>query len=88
MAFASKLVVGGIAAGAALAYYVQKRRVRTGEGYLDILRQLPSAAQDWAVDARRRAALALEEGKTAARERDADFTKQLTAASAPPVADG
>jgi len=67
---------------------VQKRRARTGEGYLDILRQLPSAAQSWALDAKRRAALALEEGKTAARARDADFTKQLTAAGTPPVADG
>ena len=88
MGFASKLVAGGIAAGAALAYYVQKRRARTGEGYLDILRQLPSDAQRWAVDAKRKAVLALEEGKTAARERDADFRKQLTAAGAPPAADG
>jgi hypothetical protein len=88
MGFASKLVAGGIAAGAALAFYVQKRRARTGEGYLDILRQLPSDAQRWAVDAKHRAALALEEGKAAARERDSDFRKQLTAASAPPVADG
>jgi hypothetical protein len=88
MGFASKLVVGGIAAGAALAYYVQKRRVRTGEGYLDILRQLPSDAQRWAADAKRRGALALEDGKAAARERDTDFTKQLVAAGEPPAADG
>jgi len=88
MGFASKLVVGGIAAGAALAYYVQKRRARTGEGYLDILRQLPSDAQRWAADAKRRGALALEDGKAAAREREAGFTKQLTAAGAPPAADG
>jgi len=77
-----------VAAGAALAYYVRKRRARTGEDYLDILRQLPSEAQRWAVDAKRRAALALEDGKAAAREREADFTRQLTAASAPPAADG
>jgi hypothetical protein len=88
MGFTSKLVVGGVAAGAVLAYYVRKRRARTGEGYLDILRQLPSEAQRWAVDAKRRAALALEDGKAAAREREADFTRQLTAASAPPAADG
>jgi hypothetical protein len=88
MGLSSKLVVGGVAAGAALAYYVQKRRVRTGEGYLDILRQLPSAAQSWAVDAKHRAALALEEGKATARDRDADFKKQLTAATSPPAADG
>ena len=88
MSFTSKLVVGGIAAGAALAYYVQKRRARTGEGHLDILRQMPSDAQRWAVDAKRRAALALEEGKAAARERDSDYTRQRTAASAPPATDG
>lgn len=88
MGFTSKLVVGGIAAGAALAFYVQKRSARTGEGYLDILLQLPSDAQRWAVDAKRRAALALEEGRAAARERDSDLTMQLTAASAPPPADG
>ena len=88
MGFASKLVAGGIAAGAALTYYVQKRRARTGEGYLDIPRQLPTDAQRWAVDAKHRAALALEEGRAAARERDSDFRKQLTAASAPPAADG
>jgi len=88
MGLASKLVAGGIAAGAALAYYVQKRRARTGEGYLDIIRQLPSDAQRWVVDAKRRAPLALEEGKAAARARDSEFGTQLTAASAPPVADG
>jgi len=88
MGVTSKLVAGGIAAGAALAYYVQKRRARSGDGYLDILRQLPADARRWAVDAKRGAALALEEGKAAARERDSDFTKQLTAASAPPAADG
>jgi len=88
MGLASKLVAGGIAAGVALAYHVQKRRARTGEGYLDIVRQLPSDAQRWAVDAKRRAALALEEGKAAARERDSEFTKQLAAAGEPPAADG
>ena len=82
MGFASKLVVGGVAAGAALAYYVQKRRARTGEGYVDILRQLPSDAQRWGGDAKQRAALALDDGKAAARQRDSDFTKRLTAAGA------
>ena len=88
MGFTSKLVAGGIAAGAALAYYVQKRRARSGEGYLDILRQLPSDAQRWAGDAKRKAALALDEGKSAARRRDSDFTQRLTAAGEPPAADG
>jgi hypothetical protein len=88
MGLRNKLFAGGIAAGAALVYYVQKRRASSGEGYLDILRQLPSDAQRWAGDARCRAARALEEGKAAARERDADFTRQLTAASTSPGADG
>jgi len=88
MGFTSKLVAGGVTAGAALAYYVQKRRARTGEGYMDIVRQLPSDSRRWAADAKRRAALALEEGKAAARERDADLAKQLTAAGAPPAAEG
>ena len=88
MGVTSKLVAGGIVAGAALAYYVQKRRARSGDGYLDILRQLPSDAQRWAVNAKRRAALALGEGKAAARERDAEFTKQIAAAGEPPAADG
>ncbi len=88
MGFASKLVAGGIAAGAALAYYVQKRRARTGEGYIDILRQLPSDAQRWGGQAKQKAALALSEGKTAARRRDSDFTQRLTAAGEPPATDG
>jgi hypothetical protein len=78
----SRLIVGGVAAGAALAYYVHRRRARTGEGYLEILKQLPSDAQRWAGDARRRAALALEEGKTAARDREATIAGQLEAAAA------
>lgn len=87
MGFTSRLIVGGIAAGAALAYYVHRRRVRTGEGYLDILRQLPADCQRWAVDTGRRAALALEEGKAAARASDADLTRRLAAAGAPPAPD-
>ena len=88
MGFTGKLVGGCIAAGAALAYCVQKRRARTGEGRLDILRQLPSDAQRWVFDAKRRAVLALEAGKAAARDRDSELRKQLSAASAPSAADG
>ena len=82
------LIVGGVAAGAALAYYVQRRRPRTGEGYLDIIRQLPSDAQRWVGDARRRATQALEDGKTAARDREADIAGQLAAAVTPATTDG
>jgi hypothetical protein len=88
MAFSSKLILGGIAAGAALAYYVQRRKARTGEGYVQILMQLPGDAQRWVADARSRATLALDEGKSAARERDAELTKQLEAAGTAPAAAG
>ena len=88
MGFPSRLVVGGIVAGAALAYYVQRRRARTGESYVQILLQLPSDAQRWVQDAQRRATQALEEGKTAARERDAELTRQLEAAGTTAAAAG
>jgi GrpB-like predicted nucleotidyltransferase (UPF0157 family) len=82
MGFPNKLIVGGIVAGAALAYYVKTKHDRSGLGYLDCLRQLPGDAQRWATDARQRAARALEEGRVAAREREADIIRQLEAAGA------
>jgi hypothetical protein len=88
MGFSSKLIVGGFVAGAALAYYVKKRHAYGGEGYLDIVKHLPADAQRWATDARRRAVLALEEGKTAAREREADIMRRLEAAGAPSTPGG
>ena len=88
MGFSSKLIFGGITAGAALAYYVQRRRARTGESYLDIVRQLPGDARRWASDSRQRATLALQEGKTAARDREAELSAQLTATSPQPASGG
>jgi hypothetical protein len=88
MGLSSKLIVGGIVAGTALAYYVRTKHTRTGEAYLDILRQLPNDAQRWATEARRRAALALEEGKAAAREREADIVRRLEAAGATTTSHG
>lgn len=89
MGFSGKLVFGGIVAGAALAYYVQRRRARSGESYVQILMQLPADAQRWVAETRQRAVLALEEGRSAARERDAELTRQLEAAgTSPPAAGG
>ncbi len=79
MGFASKLVFGGAAAGAALAYYVSQRHERTGESYLGIVKSLPSDAQRWVGETRRRATLALEDGRSAARERETEITQQLAA---------
>ena len=81
MSFPSRLIVGGVAAGAALAYYVHRRRARTGEGYLDIIMQLPGDAQRGVRDAGQRATQALEEGKAAARDREAEIAGQLQTAA-------
>ncbi len=83
MGLSTRLVVGGAVAGAALAYYVRGRHQRTGESYLRIVRQLPGDALRWVDDTKARAVKALDEGKTAARERDEEFTRQLIAAGAP-----
>jgi hypothetical protein len=86
MGFSTKLIVSGAVAGVALTYYVRSRHQRTGEGYLAIVRQLPGDVLRWVDDTRDRAAMALEAGKSAARERDEEFTRQLEAAGAPPGA--
>lgn len=84
MGLRSKLIVGGVAAGASLAYYIRRRHERTGMGYLDIIVQLPSEAQRWAGETRRAATRALEDGMAAARAREEEFTRQLEAAASPP----
>ena len=78
--------MSGAVAGAAFTYYVRSRRARTGEGYLQIVRRLPSDALRWVDATKVRATRALEEGKSAARDRDEDFSRQLLAAGAPPGA--
>jgi hypothetical protein len=86
MGLSTKLIVSGAVAGAALTFYVRSERARTGEGYLQIVRRLPGAALRWVDDTKVRATKALEEGKSAARDRDAEFSRQLLAAGAPPGA--
>jgi hypothetical protein len=86
MGLSTRLIVTGAVAGVAFTYYVRSRHARTGEGFLHIVRQLPGDVLRWADDTRSRATKALEQGKTAARERDEEFTRQLIAAGAPPGA--
>jgi hypothetical protein len=86
MGLSAKLIVSSAVAGAALTYYVRSRHQRTGESYFSIVRQLPGDALRWVDDTKARAVKALEEGKVAARERDEEFTRQLTAAGASPGA--
>lgn len=83
MGFSTRLVAGGAIVGAVLAYYVHGRRQRTGEGYLEILRLLPSEAQSWLTETRERATLAIEDGVAAARRRDEELARDLTAAGPP-----
>jgi hypothetical protein len=73
-----------VVAGAGLAYYVHQRHQRTGAGYLDVIKQLPGEVRRAGDEARRRAAEAFEQGKAAARRREADLLRQLKAAGAPP----
>jgi hypothetical protein len=87
MGFSTRLIVGGVAAGAALAYYVRGRHLTTGEAYLEILAQLPSAARGSVARVKRRAVLALEDGRAAARARDDEYTRQLEAAGSPTTSD-
>jgi hypothetical protein len=83
MGAARSLVAGAAVAGAALALYVRRRHRFTGQGYADIIKQLPSDARRWATQTRERAAKALEEGRTAARLREDELTMQLEAAKSP-----
>jgi hypothetical protein len=86
MGLSTKLIVSGAVAGAALTYYMRSQRARTGDGYVDIIRRLPGDVLRWVDDTRTRATKALEEGKSAARDRDEQFSRQLLAAGAPPGA--
>ncbi len=74
------LTAGAVMAGAALALYVHRRHQATGEGYLQVLKQLPSDAQRWATTTRERAVKAIEDGRAAARDREDQLTRQLEAA--------
>ncbi len=86
MGLSTRLVVSGAVAGAALTFYVRAKRAETGDGYLQIVRRLPGDVLRWIDDTKARATKALEEGKSAARDRDEEFSRQLLAAGAPPGA--
>jgi hypothetical protein len=74
------MTIGAMAAGTALAYYVNRRRQRTGESYAAIVRALPGEARRWADGARRRAAQAIEDGRAAGQGREAQIERHLEAA--------
>jgi hypothetical protein len=82
MGFTRSFTAGAVVAGAALAYYVRRRHQQSGHGYLHIIKQLPSEAQQWATQTRERAVQAVEDGRSAARHREDELTKQLEAREA------
>ena len=83
MGFPRSFTAGALVGGAALALYVRRRHQRTGQSYVHIIKQLPSDAQRWATQTRERATRAIDDGKTAARHREDELTRQLEAAKTP-----
>lgn len=74
------LGLGVVVAGVGLAYRVRRESMRTGDGYLAALRQLPAQASSLVDDVRRRGRLAASEGLQAARMREEQVARRLTAA--------
>lgn len=83
MGFTRSVAAGAVVGGAALTLYMRRRHQRTGQSYVQIIKQLPSDAQRWATQTRERAVKAIDDGKTAARHREDELTRQLEAAKAP-----
>jgi len=78
------LGLGAVVAGVGVAYCARRQSLRTGEGYLAALRQLPTQASSLVDDVRRRARLAVSEGLQAARMREDQVARRLTAAESSP----
>jgi hypothetical protein len=80
MRFLGALGLGAVVAGVGLVYCVRRESLRTGEGYLAALRQFPAQTSSLVDDARRRGRLAVSEGLQAARMREEQVARRLTAA--------
>jgi len=83
MRFLGALGLGAVVAGVGLAYCVRRQNLRSGEGYLAALRQLPAQASSLVDDARRRGRLAVSEGLQAARMREDQVARRLGEARSP-----
>jgi hypothetical protein len=77
MRFLGALGLGAVVAGVGLVYCVRRQSLRSGEGYLVALRQLPTQASSLVDDARRRGRLAVSEGLQAARMREDQVARRL-----------
>jgi hypothetical protein len=81
MRFFGTVGLGALVAGAGLALYVRRQSEQTGVGYATVIRQLVGDIPYLVDDARRRARLALEQGREAARRRQDELTRELAAVS-------
>jgi hypothetical protein len=81
MRFFGTVGLGVLVTGAGLAVYVRRQSEQTGVGYATVLRQLVGDIPFLVEDARRRAHMALEQGREAARRRQDELTRELAAVS-------
>jgi hypothetical protein len=81
MRFFGTVGLGAVVAGAGLALYVRRQSEQTGVGYATVIRRLVGDIPWLVDDARRRARLALEQGREAAHRRQDELTRELAAVS-------
>jgi hypothetical protein len=71
--------LGIVLVGAGVAYYVRRRSAECGLAYMDVLKQLPGEARRYWDETRRRGALALEDGLSAAHRREEEVLRAIAA---------
>lgn len=82
MRLAGTLALGTLAAGVALAYYVQRKRQAEGVSVIEAVLALPGDARRLAATVQRRADQAVRDGIEAARVSERDLARRLEAAGA------
>jgi len=76
----SKLAWTGIVAGAALLYYAQRRAEKTGRDVGTVLGNLPNELKESRSEMEKEVRQAVEVGKKAAVEREAEFDREFAEA--------
>lgn len=77
MSFATRIGLLAGLAGAGLLIYAQKRSEKTGKDIGTVLSNLPEELQETKEQLQHRAKVALEAGKQAAAEKEAEIDRQL-----------
>jgi len=76
----SKLAWAGVIAGAAVVVYAQRRAQKTGRDMGSVLTNLPNELKETRSEMEREVKEAVEVGKKAAVEREAEFDKEFAEA--------